>query len=1287
MNITGTPNNDSLAGTSGDDRIEGLGGDDELTGEDGNDHLIGGPGNDRAQGNAGDDVLEGDDGNDQLFGDSGNDIMTGGAGNDLLDGGIGIDVMTGGAGDDIFIVDNAADSVVEATDGGIDEVRFGLVVYTLPANVEIGTSTATSASVINGNDLDNEITGTQFDDVIDGGVGADIMIGFQGDDRYFVDNAGDRIEQEDFASWGTDTVETGIAAYTLPTGVEIIIGNASQQILTGNAGDNVLTSNGGADTLIGGGGNDLYFISAGDLVVEQAGEGNDIVRTSLAYYALPDHVEELHATSLVIGQTLIGNAADNVILGTSISDQSDTIDGGAGADIMVGGHGSDIYYVDNVSDQVREQIDEGSADEVRTSVNLTLPHAVELLTGVGSTGLVLTGNHLANTIRGTSGNDVILANNSGGADLLIGGLGNDTYQIDAGDTIVEEADGGFDTVEVNFAYVLGANLEALRLMEGVYEGTGNELDNLLIGNGNGNILNGGAGADEMRGGASNDVYFVDNPGDVVVELAGEGEDEIRSSFAVTNLSSFQFVEKLTGISAVGQTLIGNDLNNIITGGSGNDVLDGGGGVDELRGGNGGDVYIIGANDYVYENGFGGSDEIRTTAAIYSIQSLYFIENLTGLSDAGQTLTGNEGVNVIVGGAGNDILDGYSGADTMRGGLGDDVYVVDNNSQTVIELAGAGSDEIRTWLSSFSLAGYANVEKLTGKSFSMTLTGNGLDNVITAGAYRDILDGGIGADTMIGGDDGDEYFVDNVGDVVVELAGPYSGTDTIVTTLAAYSLANVTNVENLSGDSSNQVLTGNAGNNDISGMNGNDILDGGLGADRMYGGDGDDIYMVDNAADLVVESVNWGTDGIRTALSTYSLAVWEEVENLTGTSASAQTLTGNAKANVIVAGAGNDTLDGASGADRLAGGLGNDLYHVDNAADVIVEAANAGIDTVRSMASYVLAANVENLLMLAEAVNGTGNGLANSITGTSGANRIDGAGGSDVMRGLGGNDTYVLDNAGDSIVEVAGGGTDTVESSISYTIGSEIERLTLTGTAVSGTGNELDNVITGNAGNNLLDGGLGSDLMAGGLGDDTYLIDNVGDSISEQSGAGTDTVRSSSDHTLGDWVENLVMLEGAVNGTGNGLANLMTGNGLANTLDGKGGVDNMAGGLGDDIYFVDIWSDLVTEGANGGTDSVQSAAASFTLGANVENLILLTGAFNGTGNGLANSITGNGLNNVLNGMGGADTMAGGTGHDTYHVDNAGDLVTEAVSAGNDTVLASTTYTLGDNVEYLTLTGTA
>jgi ELWxxDGT repeat protein/VCBS repeat-containing protein len=310
-----------------------------------------------------------------------------------------------------------------------------------------------------------------------------------------------------------------------------------------------------------------------------------------------------------------------------------------------------------------------------------------------------------------------------------------------------------------------------------------------------------------------------------------------------------------------------------------------------------------------------------------------------------------------------------------------------------------------------------------------------------------------------------------------------------------------------------------------------------------------------------------------------------------------------------------------------------------------------------------------------------------VTETDGDDLLGGTAGVDRFAGLDGNDTYVV-TAGDLITEQSDGGLDTVQTSAGYTLSAHLENLTLTGAlALSGAGNALANTLTGNA---------AASTLAGGAGDDTYVLGSAANIVSEAAGNGTDRVISGFTTTLRQNVENLTLTGGGhINGTGNLLDNILLGNSGNNVLNGGGGNDTLSGGFGNDSYEVDSTGDSITEGAGEGMDNV-SASVSWTLGANLENLNLTgSAAINGTGNDLANTLGGNsaanvlngGLgNDILNGGGGADTMLGGAGNDSYTVDNVGDMVTELSGEGTDSVLSGISYTLGSNIENLTLTNT-
>lgn len=421
------------------------------------------------------------------------------------------------------------------------------------------------------------------------------------------------------------------------------------------------------------------------------------------------------------------------------------------------------------------------------------------------------------------------------------------------------------------------------------------------------------------------------------------------------------------------------------------------------------------------------------------------------------------------------------------------------------------------------------------------------------------------------------------------------------------------------------------------------------------------------------------------------------------------LRGYAGNDSLVGGSGNDTLDGGAGRDTLVGGPGDDTYRVDDSGDMVVEGASAGVDAVIAMVSHVLGANVENLTLGGTAaINATGNAGNNVITGNAGNNILDGAGGNDTLAGGAGNDTYLVNSAGKQIVEAAGAGVDIVRAALSHTLAAHVENLVLTGTlAIDGHGNAEHNRLTGNGaantlyghvGDDTLNGGAGVDTLWGGKGNDTYVLDDA-DLVKEVAGEGRDTVKASVDHVLASYVENLILTGTAnLDGSGNGLANMLTGNAGANWLQGAGGadtllgnggndtlsgglgVDSMAGGAGNDVYEVDAAGDVVKEALNGGLDLVRSSVG-YTLGANVEQLTLLgIAALDGTGNLLANRIQGNGGANPLKGLLGNDTLVGGSGNDTLMGGAGKDVLTGG--PGKDHFVFDTALNGGANLDTIT-----
>jgi Ca2+-binding RTX toxin-like protein len=1048
--------------------------------------------------------------------------------------------------------------------------------------------------------------------------------------------------------------------------IENAIGGSGNDILVGNDVANVLDGRGGLD--IASYRNSTTAVT-GSLVTNTVTGGHATGDTLL-------NIEGLEGGT--VADVLEGNSGNNILSGLGGDDDlkglggDDILVGGAGADKLDGGEGFDTASFRTSAVGVTVTVsDLGAISASGDGVGDTYT-SIEAVEGSNFNDTI-TGGALGDTLSGLLGNDVI--DGAGGNDVIDGGQGNDTLTG-------------------------GAGADTLR--------GGNGAD-VLIGGADADVIDGGDGVDTVsfRTAAAGVIITIGDTG--AITATGDGAGDTYANIEVIEGSNF--ADTITG-GALADTLSGIGGDDRIEGGEGNDVLDGGAGVDTLLGGANDDTLIGGAGADVLDGGEGFDvASYRTSLAgitltTNSTTGAYVVngdgagDTFTGIeaiegSGLADSMTGGAGADNFRGGAGNDTIDGGAGNDIMAGGLGNDTLVVRDAGDIVIEAVGEGTDTVASFID-YTLT--ANVETLvlqngtairgTGNELANTIQGNANDNLLEGGAGNDTLNGLAGADTMVGGLGNDIMVVDNVGDVVIELAG--EGTDQVNTSID-YTLA--ANVENLilttgsaalrgTGNDLANIIQGNAAANTLQGLVGNDDLRGLDGNDRLEGGEG------------------------------------------------------------------NDRLDGGNGDDTMLGGTGDDTYVVGQVLDVVTENENEGTDLVQAAITYTLGAHVENLTLTGTlAINGIGNGGANVINGNGLANLLQGMGGDDVlfggngddtleggegndslaggegadrMSGGVGDDTYFASDASDVVTELAGEGTDLVNASVDHTLSANVENLTLLGVTVRGTGNDLANVITGNnvanrlegmGGNDTLDGRGGADAMFGGAGDDTYIVSDAGDTATELAGEGVDTVLASVDFQLSDHVENLTLSGAAVNGGGNGSANVITGNALANTLSGGGGDDSLFGLAGNDVLIGGEGADKLDGGEGDDLASYRTALAGLTaslasqigtgdaLGdtyASIENLegSAFGDKLEGDGNantlfGLAGNdeLIGGGGNDRLNGGTGGDKMSGGLGNDAFVVDDIGDLVNELLGEGTDVVESSINYTLTVNVENLILTGGA
>ncbi|MFC3443391.1 beta strand repeat-containing protein [Sphingobium rhizovicinum] len=1082
-----------------------------------------------------------------------------------------------------------------------------------------------------------------------GGLAGIAFIPGAPDEAYVTNTSGTVFHVAGFGYAETVTGTNGADTLNGTAGADDIYGLNGNDVINGLAGDDRMEGGNGNDTLTGGAGADQFAYAArgfGADVITDFTLGVDRIDLSALGIAdlatFSDRISQDGTDTLI--SFFIGNGAETIRIQNILPQQltaasfifndtttARTVNGGSFADMLFGGKGNDTLSGGGGNDDLR-----GGAGNDR-------------LVG-GSGGDALTGGAGADVFaydeRGF-GQDVITDFTLGVDRIDLSTLGIADLSTFA-DRISQD---GTDTL---ISFFIGNGTEAIRIQNilpqqltaasFIFNDTttartvnGGSFADMLFGGKGNDTLSGGGGNDDLRGGAGNDRLVGGSGGDALT--GGAGADVFaydERGFGQDVITDFTLGVDRIDLSTLGIADLSTFADRISQ--DGTDTLISffiGNGTEAIR-----------IQNILPQQLTAASFLFNDTTAARAVNGGSFADMLFG-GKGNDTLSGGGGNDDLRGGAGNDRLIGGSGGDALTGGAGADVFAYDERGfgQDVItdftlgvdriDLSTLGIADLSTFADRISQDGTDTLisffigngteairiqnilpQQLTAASFLFnsstaaravnggsfadmlfggkgndTLSGGGGNDDLRGGAGNDRLDGGSGNDILTGGLGDDIYFVDQVGDNVVELDG--EGNDQIFSSVSYALAGRIVETLTLTG-SANINATGNGRANVISGNAGDNVLDGGGGVDTLSYAYATGPIAVSLAITAAQATNGAGTDTI------------SNFENLTG-SAYSDLLTGDS---------GNNVIDGGTGADVMTGGLGNDIYYVDHAGDNVVEADNGGTDRIYASVSYSLAGRIVETLSLTGSANidATGNGRANTLEGNDGGNILRGEGGNDILRGGYGAD-ILIGGAGNDLLD-GGAHTDTasyVDATAGVTVSLAISGAQNTGgagvdTLVSIeklTGSAYADRLTGDAGNNTLDGGAGADILTGGLGDDTYYVDHAGDNVVEADNGGTDRIFSSVSYSLtGRIVETLSLTGSAsITATGNGRVNTLNGNDGNNSLWGLGGADRLNGGAGDDLLYGGLGADTLT----GGVGSDRFVFDTALGGDNVDRIVDFSGA--------------------------------------------------------------------------------
>ncbi|MGZ5511943.1 MAG: hypothetical protein ACXWG7_00995, partial [Chthoniobacterales bacterium] len=1095
--LLGGAGSDNFAGGAGDDVIDGGGGDDLLTGDAGADQLTGGAGNDFAsytvspaavnvslltgQGSGGDaagdtlsgienlqgstdfgDTLEGDNGANWIRGLNGNNVLRGLDGDDSLEGGLNSDSLEGGNGNDTLRAGQQPDPNPPPN---------------LPPQIVVGNDTLLGGA---GNDV---LYGDAVGDLLDGGADADQIYGGPDNDTIFGGTGDDTV----YAGAGNDSIDGG-------EGLNFLSGDDGNDFIIAGSGPDQLFGGAGNDTLNGGAGANALHGDTGDDVLISL-EGNDSLYGGIG------------------NDTATAGAGDDSVIG---DDGNDSLDAGIGSDRVDGGNGNDFLSVGSLRSGTQDpnRLDHlfgGTGSDTITAdfSNQTIPIAVvagqtqslvfsdgteardfenvhDFFTGSDNDNLRLDGaadDSFGNLLKTGAGNDSIYS-----------GSGNDN--VDAGDDN-DFVNGGFNDAVLTYNVGLGSI-------------TGFSVP--------GDTLVGGAGNDTL----SFEGFYKQAPDNIA--------PGVRFG-VVINLATGQTGGAASGITISGfENIIGTNYGDDLTGDDGPNFFDplrGGGtngtnhssgingGPDQINGGAGDDTLRIDFSVADPANSLGiftaGAGFSRNTIGNTDVIDSYSYSNIENLQITGASkddliwanfVNGND---TLIGLAGNDTLGGHGGSDVLVGGDGDDVLAAQASPGT----GAPGYEGIAGGHDVFD-GGLGN-DLVEDVAFNI---GNFSGFFLSAGALFQ-LDGGVGVDTL------SADFSNESGAIVWNGAAPTN----LEFADGAYA-RNFEQLRNFASGSGNDSITqlGRADNRFALG-DGNDTVNPGIGLDTVFGGAGDDLLILDYTAGDgptafgVDSSSNGGDAGSfrrydPTTGTFIDYLTFRDIERLLVTGSSHDDfLTGtNVGDDSLYGAGGNDSVYGRDGNDSLFGGDGADQLFGDNGNDTL--AGDVGNDS-------LFGANGNDSLNGGDgADNLLGESGFDTLNGGNGNDTLDGGTFADSMKGGAGNDAYYVDNPADTVIELVGEGIDTVITSINYTLGQNLENLTIADfVAANGTGNNADNTLTGSQQDNLLTGLRGNDTLngdgsanrgtgqrdtlTGGAGGDLFVLGTSSGRFYDDNNSGTD----------------------------------------------------------------------------------------------------------------------------------------------------------------------------------------